>query len=129
MPPDPPSEEPGSPTAAPSGAAVATGHTGNVYDFRTGARFRPESGDSEQRYSQRATDKLTTSFYEACRLGNMGATLDLMEGLEREVVRSCGLWGGDWREDGHDVADVHARYQLEMERRASSAALLPADRL
>ena len=113
----------------PTDVAGAPAYPNNLYDFRTGARLMPDPEDSDLRYSQRATDRLTTAFYEACKVGSMDTARKLREELEREVVRSCGLVGGDWREDGHDVVAVRERYDLEMARRARTAKSAPADPL
>lgn len=125
MPPPDKTLEGSGPASLPPDAAKAPVHTAELYNFRTGSRITPDTEDSDKRYSQRATDQLTTSFYEACKAGDMRAALQLMEALECEVVRSCSLFGGDRRKDGHDVAEVRARYKIEMAR-ASSAKLLPA---
>lgn len=70
----------------------------------------------EPRYARRLSDLITAAFYEACRAGNLDAAEQLVVALEYEVTRSVRLIGADRREDGDDVAAVHARLQRELTR-------------
>ena len=73
--------------------------------------------ESDARYSQRLSDQITTSFYEACKLGSLEAAKHLVTALECEVVRSTHLAGPDGRQDGDDLIAVRARLGREMQRR------------
>ena len=85
--------------------------------FRNRKRIEQVARDIEPRYARRLADQIATSFYEACRIGNLDAARHLMQALEWEVARSTLLFRADIREDGDDLAAVHARYELETGRR------------
>jgi len=72
----------------------------------------------EPRYERRLSDRVSTAFFEACRIGNLDAARHLLIALEYEVQRSIRL-GRDKREDGDDLAIVRARLELELLRQAS----------
>jgi hypothetical protein len=84
--------------------------------FRSRERLKQAGRDIEPRYARRLSDQITTSFYEACRIGNLDAAWQLMQALEWEVARAAVLFRTDWREDGDDAGAVRARYALEMRR-------------
>lgn len=84
--------------------------------FRSRKRIEQLGRDTEPRYARRLSDQITTSFYEACRIGNLDAAWQLMQALEWEVARSTVLFRADGREDGDDTAAVRARYELEVKR-------------
>lgn len=75
--------------------------------------------EAEARDARRAADRIAAAFYEACRIGNLDAAGQLMQALEREAERSARLPGADAREDGHDLADVRARFEIETARSLS----------
>jgi len=85
--------------------------------FKSRKRIAEVGREVEPRYGQRLSDQITASFYEACRIGNLDAAWQLMQALEWEVARSTLLFRPDIREDGDDLAAVHARYELETGRR------------
>ena len=85
--------------------------------FQNCERIVEVGREIEPHYARRFADQITSSFYEACRIGNLDAARQLMEALDWEVVRSMVLFRADARRDGDDVAAVHARYQLEVSRR------------
>jgi len=72
----------------------------------------------EPRYERRLSDRISTAFFEACRIGNLDAARHLLIALEYEVQRSIRL-RRDKREDGDDLAIVRARLELELLRQAS----------
>jgi len=84
--------------------------------FRSRKRIEQVGTEIEPRYVRRLSDQITTSFYEACRIGNLDAAWQLMQALEWEVARSTVLFRDDWREDGDDAGAVRARYELEVRR-------------
>jgi len=84
--------------------------------FRSRKRIEQVSKETEPRYVRRLSDQITTSFYEACRIGNLDAAWQLMQALEWEVARATVLFRDDWREDGDDAGAVRARYELEVIR-------------
>ncbi len=84
---------------------------------RNQERILEVSREIKPQYARRFADQITSSFYEACRIGNLDAARQLMEALDWEVARSMVLFRADARRDGDDVAAVHARYQLEISRR------------
>jgi hypothetical protein len=71
----------------------------------------------EPHYAKRFADQITSSFYEACRIGNLDAARQLMEALDWEIARSMVLFRADARRNGDGIAAVYARYQLEISRR------------
>jgi len=71
----------------------------------------------EPYYAKRFADQITSSFYEACRIGNLDAARQLMEALDWEIARSMVLFRADARRNGEHIAAVYARYQLEISRR------------
>ena len=71
---------------------------------------------SEPRSVRRLSDLITAAFYGACRAGNLDAAEQLVVALEYEVERSTRIVGADRREDGDDVAAVHARLRRELTR-------------
>ncbi len=71
----------------------------------------------EPRYTRRLADQFTILFYKACKAHKLGAAKYLMLGLEREVARSTDRVAVDQREDGNEVAAVHARFEREMYRK------------
>ena len=85
--------------------------------FRSRERIVEVGHAVEPHDARRFADQITSSFYEACRIGNLDAARQLMEALDWEVARSMVLFRADAREDGDDVAAVHARYQLGINRR------------
>ena len=85
--------------------------------FRNRKRIEQVARDIEPRYARRLADQIATSFYEACRIGNLDAARQLMQALEWEVARSTTLSHTDGREDGDDVAAVRARYDREVRQR------------
>jgi len=89
--------------------------------FRSRKRIAEVGREIEPRYARRLSDQITASFYEACRIGNLDAASQLMRALDWEVARSTVLFRADWREDGDDVAAVHARYDLEVSRREETS--------
>ncbi len=90
--------------------------------FRSRERVKQVSRETEPRYARRLSDQLTTSFYEACRIGNLDAAWQLMQALEWEVARATVLFRTDSREDGDDAGAVRARYELEVRRNAEKTA-------
>lgn len=88
--------------------------------FKSRKRIAEVSHEIEPRYDRRLSDQITTSFYEACRIGNLDAAWQLMQALEWEVARSTVLFQADMREDGNDLAAVQARYRLEASRRGET---------
>lgn len=82
--------------------------------FRNQRRIEQIAEDIEPRYARRLADQIATSFYEACRIGNLDAARHLMQALEWEVARSTILLKTDGREDGDEVAAVRARYEREV---------------
>lgn len=91
--------------------------------FRSRKRIAEAGREIEPRYARRLSDQITASFYEACRIGNLDAASQLMQALDWEVARSTVLFRADGREDGDDVAAVHARYELEVSRREKTSGL------
>ncbi len=85
--------------------------------FQSRDRLKEISNSPEPRYTRRLSDLIATSFYEACRMGNLDAAKQLMEALECEVMRSIRVAGVEERYDGDDVAAVQARYSLEVTQR------------
>jgi len=85
--------------------------------FRNRKRIEQVARDIEPRYARRLADQIATSFYEACRIGNLDAARHLMQALEWEVARSTTLSQTDGREDGDEVAAVRARYDREVRQR------------
>jgi len=85
--------------------------------FRNRKRIEEVARDIEPRYARRLADQIATSFYEACRIGNLDAARQLMQTLEWEVARSTTLFQTDGREDGDEVAAVRARYDREVRQR------------
>lgn len=85
--------------------------------FRNRAQTVEVGREIEPRYAKRFADRITSSFYEACRIGNLDAARQLMEALDWEVARSMVLFRADARRDGDDVAAVHAQYEREVSRR------------
>ncbi len=85
--------------------------------FRNRKRIEQVARDFEPRYTRRLADQIATSFYEACRIGNLEAARHLMHALEWEVARSTTLLQSDGREDGDEVAAVRARYDREVRQR------------
>jgi hypothetical protein len=85
--------------------------------FRNRRRIEQVARDVEPRYARRLADQIATSFYEACRIGNLDAAQHLMQALEWEVARSTTLLQTDGREDGDEVAAVRARYDREVRQR------------
>ncbi len=85
--------------------------------FRNRRRIEQVAEDVEPRYDRRLADQIATSFYEACRIGNLDAARHLMQALEWEVARSTTLLQTDGREDGDEVAAVRARYDREVRQR------------
>jgi len=85
--------------------------------FRNRRRIEQVAEDVEPRYARRLADQIATSFYEACRIGNLEAARHLMQALEWEVARSTTLLQNDGREDGDEVAAVRARYEREVRQR------------
>ncbi len=82
-----------------------------------------QAGDgAEPRYSQRLSDRITGSFYEACRIGNLDATAHLATALEYEIARSILVAGVEDRYDGDDATAVRARYELELRKRVREQA-------
>ena len=75
------------------------------------------NAELEPRYTRRLADQFATSFYKACKVGNLGAAEYLMMELEHEVARSIDRAGIDQREDGNEVAAVHARFEREVNRK------------
>ena len=69
------------------------------------------------RYTRRLADQFATTFYKACKTGNLGAAEYLMLELECEVARSIDRTVVDRREDGNEVAAVHARFEREVHRK------------
>lgn len=91
--------------------------------FRNRKRIEQVARDIEPRYARRLADQIATSFYEACRIGNLDAARQLMQALEWEVARSAALSQTNGREDGDDVAAVRARYDREVRRREKPPGL------
>ena len=85
--------------------------------FRNRERIAEVGREIKPRYARRFADQITSSFYEACRIGNLDAARQLMEALDWEVARSTVLFRADGRENGDDIAAVYARYELEVSRR------------
>ena len=85
--------------------------------FQSKERLREISNAPEPRYTRRLSDLITTSFYEACRIGNLDAARQLMEALKCEVLRSIRVAGVEDRYDGNDADAVMARYELELRKR------------
>jgi len=85
--------------------------------FRSRERIAEAGCEVEPRYGRRLSDQVTASFYEACRIGNLDAAGRLVQALEWVVACSTLLLRADVREDGDDLAAVHARYELETSRR------------
>jgi len=85
--------------------------------FRNRKRIEEVAQDIEPRYARRLADQIATSFYEACRIGNLDAARHLMQALEWEVARSTTLFRTDGREDGDEIAAVRARYDREVRQR------------
>jgi len=88
--------------------------------FRNQKRIEQVAEDIEPRYARRLADQIATSFYEACRIGNLEAARHLMQALEWEVARSTILFQTEGREDGDEVAAVRARYEREVRQRGES---------
>ena len=86
--------------------------------FQSRERLKEISNAPEPRYTRRLSDLITTSFYEACRIGNLDIARQLMEALDCEVMRSIRVAGVDDRYDGDDLASVQARYAQEVTKRA-----------
>lgn len=93
----------------------------NLVIFKSRKRIAEVGCEIEPRYARRLSDQITASFYEACRIGNLDAASQLMQALDWEVARSTVLFRADGREDGDDVAAVHARYELEVSRREETS--------
>ena len=85
--------------------------------FRSKERLRQISDSPEPRYTQRLSDQITASFYEACRIGNLSAAGHLVQALECEIARSIRVAGVEERYDGDDAAAVQARYASEVTKR------------
>ena len=85
--------------------------------FQSKERLRQISNSPEPRYTQRLSDQITASFYEACRIGNLDAAGHLVQALECEIVRSIRVAGVEDRYDGDDAAAVQARYASEVTKR------------
>ena len=85
--------------------------------FQSKERLMQISSSPEPRYTRRISDQITTSFYEACRIGNLDAAGHLVQALECEVARSIRVAGVEERFDGDDAAAVQARYELEVRKR------------
>lgn len=85
--------------------------------FKNRERLRQDSARPTSRYSQRLSDQIKASFYEACRIGNLHAARQLAEALNYEVARSLHSIGTDRRENGNGLAAVWARYELEVAQR------------
>ena len=90
--------------------------------FQSRERLRQISNAPEPRYTRRLSDLIATSFYEACRIGNLDAARQLMEALECEVARSIRVAGAENRHDGDDLAAVQARYAQEARKQALDQA-------
>ena len=84
--------------------------------FKSRKRIAEIGREIEPGYDKRLSDRITASFYEACRIGNLDAAGQLMQALEWAVARSTVLFRADMREDGDDLAAVEARYRLETGR-------------
>ena len=89
--------------------------------FQSKERLRQVSNSPEPRYTQRLSDQITASFYEACRIGNLDAAAQLAEALECEVMRSIRVAGVEERYDGDDAVAVRARYMSELKKRQSES--------
>lgn len=87
--------------------------------FMTTRRLVQE-GELEPRFIRRLSDQITTSFYDACMIGNLDAARQLMLALELVVARSTRSLTNENRDDGDDVAAVHARFELEVKRQAAT---------
>ena len=98
-------------------AALLEGTAPNLVVFQSRERLRQISNSPEPRYTQRLSDQITASFYEACRIGNLDAAGQLAEALECEVMRSIRVAGVEERFDGDDAAAVRARYVSELKKR------------
>ena len=98
-------------------AFLPDGVAPNLVVFKSKERLRQISNSPEPRYTRRLSDQITTSFYEACRIGNLDAARQLMEALKCEVLRSIRVAGVEDRYDGHDADAVTARYELELKKR------------
>lgn len=85
--------------------------------FQSKERLKQVSNSPEPRYTRRLSDQITTSFYEACRIGNLDAAGHLAQALECEVARSIRVAGVEERYDGDDAVAVQARYELEVRKR------------
>ena len=85
--------------------------------FQSKERLRQISNSPEPRYTQRLSDQITASFYEACRIGNLDAAGHLVQALEYEIARSIRVAGVEERYDGDDAAAVRARYASEVAKR------------
>lgn len=97
----------------PDGAQNLTGNSPKLVVLQSKERLKQVSEFPEPRYARRLSDLITTSFYEACRIGNLDAARQLMEALECEVLRSICLAGVEKRHSGDDLDAVQTRYSLE----------------
>lgn len=94
------------------------GATLKLVVFQSRERLRQISNAPEPRYTRRLSDLIATSFFEACRIGNLDAARQLMKALECEVARSVRVAGVEERYDGDDLATVQVRYVQEVKKRA-----------
>ena len=90
--------------------------------FQSRKRLKEISNSPEPRYTRRLSDLIATSFYEACRMGNLDAARQLMEALECEVARSVRVAGVEERYDGDDLATVQVRYVQELRKQLRERA-------
>ena len=88
---------------------------GELILFRTKESVK-RGWEPEPRHTRRLADRLTLSFYEACRIGNLDAAWQFMTALEFEVERTSRTLHRDSRDDGHDTIAVRERYELERRR-------------
>ena len=100
-------------------AKLIKGVSATLTVLQSRERLKQISNSPEPRYAQRLSDLITTSFYEACRIGNLDAARQLMEALECETLRSIRLTGVEKRHNGNDLAAVQTRYSLEAAKRVS----------